>query len=340
MIPSYRHDLNEEIDLTEEVARIYGYNNIEKNIPSCSISTIPNDPVFIFENEMRNRLAGLGLTEFLSCDLMSPFLADIAKEINPRLFDALKAVYSKSEEFSILRTSLLPNLLQVAKGNFAQKNKSFAAFEIGRIHFLQNKKVEEIPMAAVLLTGKKDPSHWSLKNVDVDFFDLKGILENLFDATYSPSQHSAFHPGRQADLQMGDLIVGSLGEIHPRLLAKFDIEQPIYYAEINLMHLLNKKTRHLKMKPLSQFPSSERDWTLPLEAKMPIETIFAIVHAQKSALLEKVELIDLYSPEHQKVKNATFRFVYRDQFKTISFDEVEAEHANIVRAVSEKIGKI
>lgn len=331
-IPSYRQDITEEIDLVEEVARVYGYNNIEKSIPLCSTSLLPNDPVFLFEKEMRDSLTRAHLTEFLTCDLISPALAEIAKEISP--FPMLQTVYSKSEEFSVLRTSLLPGLLQVVKGNFAQKNYNLFAFEIGRIHLLQKKEVEEIPMVGILITGNLEELHWSRKPVEVDFFDLKGILENLLEGNFKPSNHPFFHPGRQADVHIEDLVVGSFGEIHPRLLQKFDIDKKVYYAELNLLHLLKKKKTHLKMAPLPQFPASERDLTLPLPLKAPISELFETIQKHKSHLLEKVELIDLYLPEDKEVKNATFRFVYRDPLKTISFEEVEAEHAKIARALS------
>lgn len=328
-IPSYRRDLVEEIDLVEEVARVYGYNNIEKSIPLCSTSTLPNDPVFLFENEMRLHLTRARLSEFLSCDLISPSLAEISRELTP--FSMLQTVYSKSEEFSFLRTSLLPGLLQSVKGNFAKKNHNLFAFEIGRIHFLQKKEVEEIPMVGILLTGNREDLHWSQKPEAVDFFDLKGILENLLDGSFKSSNHPFFHPGRQADVHIEDLVVGSFGEVHPRLLQKFDIEAPIYYAELNLLHLLKKKKTHLKMVPLSQFPASERDLTLTLPLKTAVGSIFETIQKHKSHLLEKVELIDLYLPEGKDVKNATFRFVYRDLLKTISFEEVETEHAKMIQ---------
>jgi phenylalanyl-tRNA synthetase beta chain len=337
-VPLYRTDISEEIDLVEEVARIYGYNNIEKTIPACTTSQIPSDPMFIFENEMRRRLAAQGLFEFLTCDLISPKLAEFSREITPPSMGFLQTTYSKSEEYSVLRTSLLPGLLQVTKGNIDQKNLSISAFEIGRIHFAQNGGVTEIPMGAILLTGKAGISNWSHKTVDVDYFDLKGIVENLLTGTFIPSQHLAFHPGRQADIQMGDLIVGSLGEVHPNLLEKFGITQRVYYAELNLESLLKLKKTQVRVAPLPQFPSSERDWTIPLDLKMPIDQLFQAIHSLPSNLLERVELIDLYHPNLAPKKNATFRFTYRDRLKTISFEEVESEHTKVMEQIAKLLG--
>jgi len=338
-VPSYRNDLTEEIDLVEEVARIYGYNNIEKKAPRCTVSQIPNDPIFVFENEMRIKLAGQGLFEFLTCDLISPKLASICEAVTPASMGFLKTVYSKSDEFSILRTSLLPGLLQVVKNNLDHKNHNISAFEIGRIHFLQNEKAVEIPMMAILLTGKSNRAHWSFKQTHVDFFDLKGIIENLIEAHFVPSNHYAFHPGRQADVLMRDLTIGSLGEIHPEVLDKFGIGERVYYAEINLAHLLSLKKTQTHVSPLSQFPSSERDWTITIDPKKPIDEIFKAIHSLHSPLLERAELIDLYLPESQNKKNATFRFAYRDKIKTISFEEVETEHAKMMQHVMNVLAK-
>lgn len=335
-IPSFRNDLNEEIDLVEEVARIYGYNNIEKTLPRCITSQIPSDPIFLYENELRRQFLGCGLTEFLTCDLLSPKLGDIAQEVTPPSMGFLKTLYSKSEEYSILRTSLLPGLLQVTKKNLDQKNLDLAAFEIGRIHFLQEGKPLEIPMGAILLTGKATHAHWNRKAADFDYFDLKGIVENIVTATFQPSKHMTFHPGRQADIHIGDLIVGSLGEVHPTLLQKFDIQQRVLYAEFHIPYLLKSKKTQTRVTPLSQFPASERDWTLPLPLHTPIDQVFQAIHATQSPLLEKAELVDLYLPDNATQKNATIRFTYRDMAKTISFDEVEKEHAKIIETVKQR----
>ncbi len=338
-VPLYRTDVNEEIDLIEEVARIYGYNHIEKPIPSCTTSQTPNDPIFLFENEMRRRLSSLGLTEFLNCDLLSPKLAEMAREITPKGMGFLQAAYSKSEEYSILRTSLLPGLLHVTKGNIDQKNQTLAAFEIGRIHFLQKNEVVEIPMGAILLTGKAKPPHWSQKAVDFDYFDLKAMIEDLSSCVFRTSHHLFFHPGRQADVYIGDKKIGSLGEVHPSFLEKFCIEQRVYYAEFHLPYLMQLKKTGVKMIPLPQFPSSERDVTLPIDQQMPIDAIFDAIRSVSSSLLEKIELIDLYLPDGVSHKNATFRFTYRDALKTISFDEVEREHTKIQQHIAKLLAK-
>jgi phenylalanyl-tRNA synthetase beta chain len=333
-VPLYRNDISEEIDLIEEVARIYGYNHIERPLPRATTAQIPHDPAYLFESELRRRLVALGLSEFLTCDLISPKLARIAQELSHEKNVLLETLHSKSEEYSILRPSLLPGLLQVIRTNLDQKNQQIAAFEIGRIHFQQDGSPIEFPMCAILLSGKEYSTHWDRKPASVDFYDLKGIAENLLEGLhissceFVPSKHPTFHPGRQADLIASGLRIGSIGELHPELLAKVDIHQKVYYAELNAQYLQKLQGPPPKMKPLPQFPSSERDWTVPQDPKANIAALLAAIEKSSTPLLEKFEVIDLYRGEGKT--NVTLRFTYRDKAKTVSFEEVEGAHSKMV----------
>ncbi|MDE3046358.1 MAG: phenylalanine--tRNA ligase subunit beta [Verrucomicrobiota bacterium] len=341
-VPLYRNDIQEEIDLIEEVARLYGYNNIDCPLPKATTPQIPDDKAYLFETDLRRRLHALGLQEFLTCDLISPKLAEIAQETSLQENTLLQTLHSKSEDYSILRPSLLPGLLQVTRSNLDQKNNTFHAFELGRIHFLQENKPIEFLMAALLLTGKEMPHHWDRKPQDVDFFELKGLIENLLTGlrlrfSITPSDHLSFHPGRQANVFLGPLCIGCFGEIHPSILAKLDIKQRVYYAELNAHHLQQHSGEIAKMAPLPQFPSSERDWTLSLDPAMNIAEFFTAADSIKPPLLEKFELIDLFRAPNKN--NITFRFTYRDRSKTISFEEVEQAHTHFVQQMSQLLSK-
>ncbi len=130
-------------------------------------------------------------------------------------------------------------------------------------------------------------------------------------------------------------MIGSLGEVHPTLLEKFDIKQRVLYAEINLQQMLFLQKKQIKAKPLSQFPASERDWTLSLPLSTPIDSVFQAIASFHVPLLEKAELIDLFIPDHSPEKKATFRFIYRDNLKTISLEEIEAAHAALMNGVTQ-----
>ena len=337
-VPSYRNDLAIEVDLIEEIARIYGYNNIEKKAPLYSTSPLPHDPAFLFEGRVRSRMRSMGLQEILTCDLIGPKLASLVAHMN-----CISVLHAKSEEYSLLRPSLLPGVLEVIRHNLDQKNHSLSLFELGRIYAAL--KSTEIPMLAIALTGKVRPHHWEAKPLDADFFDLKGDVEGLLEAlgisncTFQPSHQETFHPHAQATLHTDSMILGTLGEIHPHLLAKLDIKQRVFYAELNLASLQSLAKPHIRMTHLSAFPSTERDWTLTLPSNMTFEALQEAIRSFHSPLLEKSEFIDLYvfEEDNHSKRNATLRFTYRDPLKTLSFEEAEAVHAKLLNHVKSRL---
>lgn len=346
-VPTYRNDISIEVDLIEEVARIYGYNNIPKSIPVHISSPISHAPIYLLEKEARRRLISEGLQELLTCDLISPAQATMTLESAMNKDAIISVLHSHSIDQSVLRTTLLPGLLQVAKYNYDHGSFNLAGFEVGRIHFKEKDQYLEPTAVAIILSGKRAPYHWDPKPQDVDFFDLKGIVENFLAGfkieglEFEVSHLHTFHPGRQAKIKKGQSIIGVMGEVHPEQIAKIDIPQRVYFAEINLNELLPLIPKQWKVADLTQFPGSERDWTVTLNQDLPIETILGALRSVPSRLLEKVILLDLYKSEQigKDKKNATFRFFYRDVEKTIAFETVEREHARITTAAAEKLNQ-
>ena len=342
-VPSYRNDLRSEIDLIEEVGRMYGFNNIPRDFPRHVSSMLNSAPIFLFEEEVRTRLVAQGLQECLTCDLISPKLADMTVENALDKDKQIRVLHPASIDQSVLRTSLLPGLLEVIKFNLDRQNESMAAFEVGHIHFRDGEKFFGEPAAGIILTGKETPYHFEDKPTDTDFFDVKGHVENLLmaiglEAVFEPSHLHNFHPGRQARVKMGDVIVGALGEVHPKHLREIGIGQRVLYAEINLHDLMDLKKDVHQAKEFSLFPRSQRDWTVTLASTTPIGTILEEIRSARSTILEKVFLLDLYKSDKigKDRKNATFRFLYRDLKKTIAYEDVEKEHAILTEHIAEK----
>ncbi|MBS0621230.1 MAG: phenylalanine--tRNA ligase subunit beta [Verrucomicrobia bacterium] len=340
-VPSYRSDIEIEVDLIEEVGRVYGYNNIPKKSPAHISSTLSHAPAYLLEKEVRRRLISEGLQELMTCDLISPEQA----KLNFSHETPLTVLHSKSSDFSVLRSSLLPGLLQVVKHNLAHGNLSIAGFEVGRVHFKQGDEYIEPTAAAIVLCGKKAPYHWDPKPEPFDFYDLKGIVENLLDglgienALFEFSHMHHFHPGRQAKILHKDATIGTLGELHPTVLDECGIKERVYFAEVNLHEVIPFVKAHQKVEALPAYPGSERDWTVTLDAEMPIDKLMNATLAVPSRLLENVILLDLYKSDQigKDRKNATLRFFYRDREKTIAFETVEREHERITAAVADKI---
>lgn len=340
-IPTYRNDLNEEIDLVEEVARIYGYDNITMAKTRYTSTLLPHAPIFLFERQVRSKLVSEGLQEFLTCDLIGPSLLEIVQGNSKTDDYVAKVLNPTSVEQSILRTSLLPGLLQVVKYNWDNQNHHIAGFEIGRIHFKEGDQYKEQSIAGIILSGKQRPDHWGAKPSESDFFDLKGIVENVFkelkvkEATFQIGESDFFHPGRQASIVVGGMKVGMLGEVHPAIVRRLDVPQRLLFAEINLHDLYQLREEKQGIQPLPLYPGSERDWTITLSEAQPIAKVFEAIKGAQSQLLETVSLLDIYQSDKlgKGLKNATFRFLYRDQEKTVSQEVVDAEHGNIIAKV-------
>lgn len=341
-IPTYRHDVKEEIDLIEEVARLYGLDNIRKNEKATfRLGKLPHSPAYLFEKKVRNCLLGEGLQELLNCDLISPFQADlIAPDCMP-FRSQIKLLNPSSTEQSILRPSLLPGLLTTLKYNVDHDSHSLTGFEVGRIHFKAKEDYVERAMASVILMGKRFEKYWGDKPGDIDFFDLKGIIENLLEAlkienyTFLPSHFQNFHPSRQAVVIKDDMELGIIGEVHPRTLKRVGLTSAVFFAELNLEDLAQVCRAEIKMKPLPLYPASTRDWTITLDEKCLIADVLALIRKESSSLLESVSLHDLYRSEKlgPTLKNATFRFIYRDLDKTVSIQAVDHEHTRIIQHV-------
>lgn len=345
-IPSYRNDLQEEIDLIEEVARMYGYDNIPLSPPLYTTSTLPDSPIYLIERKARSLLIESGLTELHTCDLISPFLSELTRGNTFSEESIVSVLHPSSVEQSILRVSLLPGLLQAAKYNFDRQRFDISGFEVGKIHFKNGEHYSEPSMAGILITGNTTPHHWDPKPRPVDFFDLKGKVENFLTGfglptpTFEVSHLTPFHPGRQARVKMGDLYLGALGEVHPAHLEKIGIKQRVYYAEFNLFDLLPFQAQQTSVEPLSLYPGSERDWTIPLNEETPIGAVLNALYATPSKLLEKAYLLDLYKSAQigKDKKNATFRLSYRDKEKTVAQETVDREHSRVIQEVAKKLG--
>ncbi|NGX51263.1 MAG: hypothetical protein K1060chlam2_01128, partial [Chlamydiae bacterium] len=344
-IPSYRNDIHYEIDLIEEVARIYGYNSIKKREARVVNSSLPHAPIYLLENRVRRQLIGAGLQEFLTCDLISPELAELSLEKSLGEQEEIRVLQPSSVDQSILRSSLLPGMVQAVKYNFDRKNFDISAFEMGRVHFKDGEKYKERATAALLLTGKKRPHHWGVKPLEVDFFDLKGIIENVLEPfqlkelTFKSSSLESFHPGKQAQFYVNDVCLGALGEVHPSRLRLLDIEERVVFAQFDLHDLLEVKGGEKQMTPLPQFPGSERDWTITLKAEVALAQLFEAIDSLPSKLLKEWSLLDLYESEKlgSERKNVTFRFLYRNDRQTVEQPQVDREHERLISEITKKI---
>lgn len=340
-VPSFRHDITEEVDLIEEIGRLMGLQRDMKTPSRYAASSLPHHPLYLFEGEVRRRLLSFGLQEAITSDLISPAMAAIVTDHNITDDALVKMVNPLSAEQSILRPSLLPGLLDVVQRNANQRTFDLRFFEVGHAHLKKGNGFVEPRIFSIMLAGCKHPEHFSQKPVDWDFYDLKGMLEELFTIlgfggiSVKKSELSMLHPGRQAKVYVGDVHVGIMGEIHPELLAKLDVPQTVLFAECDMQELLNIARIPAKMQELPIFPSSDRDWTITISKNIRFNELMAKIDEVKPAICQQVSLTSIF--EHEKLgldkHNLTLHFVYRDKAKTISQEEVDKAHQTLVSGV-------
>ena len=344
--PSYRNDVHTEIEVIEEVARLYGFNNIERDQCRFSISSITHDPLYVMERKVRTKLAAEGLQEWITCNLISPQMAQIGLTPSLQKENLISMLHAKSVDQSILRATFLPPFLATVKHNHNQQQFDLAAFEVGTLHFKEGDQISEKRGLAIVLSGKEHPHHFDQKPQEVNFFTLKGHVENLMIALgitaveFRRSQLPPFHPHRQCEVVVNERVIGVMGEVHPDECAKLnlDTKKRVYFAQLDLELLMGLEVKRVNFTPLPQYPHSQRDITLTVSSEVTLESLYERITKANAPHLRNIELIDIFRDEEKVGKgkqNITLRFTYRDDEKTIEMGQVDEEHQLISTALTQ-----
>jgi phenylalanyl-tRNA synthetase beta chain len=342
-IPSWRVDLKREVDLIEEVGRLYGIEKIPATPPRGALGTNAFDSVYDQISEARRILIGLGLNEAQGQTL-------IAKpETRSQKPEEIVALANPlSSDMDVLRPSLLPGLIHSLRHNVSRKNYDMALFEIGRVFNSQNGGTKEERRIAIALTGQSAQNFWSGNERDAKFdaFDLKGIVEEFLEqfglrgiVFARRDENNALFLESAAVSLGGKLQLGELGRLLPTLAKKYDLRDSVFLAEFNLDLLLSKRNLAKSFKALPQFPSIRRDVAMLVPEATTHESVLQAVKQTKPANLENVELFDVFRgknvPEGQK--SLAYAFTYRAPEKTLTDAEVNAAHAKILEAFKSQL---
>jgi len=271
----------------------------------------------------------------------------------PGLYPAAKPIglaMPMSEERSVLRTSLLPNLVETAVYNRNRNNDDLALFEIGKAFVTEQSQLTEQPqehqLLAALLTGKRSSEHWSGKAAEVDFYDLKGMFERVAaslgiqDISYRASERVGLHPGRTAEIVLADAgesrVIGVLGQLHPALQKQKDLSDT-YVLEVELAPLVDRANFAIAYKSLPLFPASGRDLAFVVSADVPVGEMTASIKRTAGELLESVSVFDIYTGEKLGAgkKSVAFALQYRHSERTLTDEEVAELQAKIVAVLEQ-----
>ncbi|MBI1870120.1 MAG: phenylalanine--tRNA ligase subunit beta [Chlamydiae bacterium] len=348
-IPSFRYDLTKEVDLIEEVARLWGYQHIPENSPRIgfSLESSPLPKAYQTRSKAKRVLQGLGLNEAITYSFSS--LEILEKTFQKK--EAIPLMNPLRQDNGYLRTSLIPGLITVLSFNEHRGMSHIQYFEIGKCFLPPPKKeVEdfersrEIETLGIAMMGKKEEGRWGNKEVRearCDFFDLKGLIEEFFDAiglsnvSFQKAQAPGFHPGRSTEVFVNQESLGFLGEVHPDLTGNFDLREKVFLAEFNFEILLENLNLGKKFQELPRYPSIHRDMALLIEKERMHEEIVKVIWEKADQILKEVRLFDVYQgpqvPAHQK--SLAYTLTFRSDAGTLKDEEVDA----VERQIKEKL---
>ncbi|MBP5974931.1 phenylalanine--tRNA ligase subunit beta [Brasilonema sp. CT11] len=339
-VPPYRYrDLEREIDLIEEIARLYGYDRFCDTLPDkAEAGYLPVDQELV--RKLRALLRAEGLTELIHYSLVKPGEDRQIVLANPLFV-----------EYSALRTDLISGLIDAFQYNLEQGNGSLNGFEIGRI-FWQEEGLQETDVIAGIMGGDISFSKWTRSDrpQPMTWFEAKGILENVFQqfglqVEYQPDcRDSRLHPGRTASLWIGGNRLGLFGQLHPQLRQKKGLPDSVYLFQLDLDVLLDSLDEDEiltpQFHPYSTYPASDRDIAFFAPVKVSVAEIEKVITKAGKELLKSVELFDEYRGEHvpQGQRSLAFRLIYRVSDRTLTDSEVEPVHNKVREALAEKFG--
>lgn len=341
IVPTFRDDIEIEADIIEEIARLYGYENIPSKLMDTTFTQGVISEKQKIINIAKESLTAQGLFETLTYSFISPSAFNkINLKTEDSLRKAIKLLNPLGEDQSIMRTTIIPNMLELIGRNYNRKIDEGCFFEISKVYLAKTLPLKDLPNERETLTIGIYGNY--------DFYDLKGIIENLL---YSlninkyrilPSNHDSFHPGKTAELLINNRRIGYLGEMHPYVLNNFAIPTKVYVAELDFDEIISQTDLNRKYIPLPRFPSIERDIAVIVSEEIAAGQVEEIIRNKGAKLIEKVELFDVYrgSQIEEGYKSLAFRINYRSNEKTLTDDDITKVHNRILNSLANQVGAI
>jgi phenylalanyl-tRNA synthetase beta chain len=349
MPPSFRPDLEREIDMVEEIARIHGYSKIKSSLPSCAMTPGLPDKVRDSARTAKETMYNAGYTEVINYSFINPQDFDrlMLHEDDPRR----KAVALRNPltvEQSVMRTTLVPSLLGNLAWNLSRGVRRLKIFELSKVFLSGGPGLPNEPLRlSGLAVGPRDLCLWDKRQGEPDFFDIKGVVETLLDglriegAVFSPASDVPFlHPGKAAWVMIGGREAGFVGQLHPEVQARYDVSAPAYVFELDLEALVEMEGEEPSYRQLPKYPAVERDVAVIVPEEVTSFSVQKTIESLKLDIIEDIKLFDYYAgrPIPKGRKSLAYTITYRSPNRTLTDEEVNAEHLVVMNALKERLG--
>ena len=337
-VPSWRGDVEHYSDIAEEVARFYGYNNIPTRFTGAISTCGGFTPVQQSERRVGELCRAMGLDEIITYSFISPSYYDkIRMPADSPLRDSLRILNPLGEDTSIMRTTILPSMLEILTRNYNYRNKSAALYEIGRIYLKRADGLADEPK--IVSMGAYGP--------EMNFFRIKGWVEELCSGLGIDKLHFAaerenqsYHPGRCAKVWCGETYIGILGQIHPAVAANYGVDAEMYCAELSFDALHSLRGGIPVYKPLPRFPAVTRDIAVVCGAEIPVGDMVDHIMAEGGQYLKSCRIFDVYTGHHiaEGKKSVAFSLTMRADDQTLTDDHAEETVKKVLAALERKFG--
>ncbi|MBI5972159.1 phenylalanine--tRNA ligase subunit beta [Staphylococcus caledonicus] len=341
-VPSRRKDITIKEDLIEEVARIYGYDDIPSSLPIFGEVTSGELTDRQYKTRtVKETLEGAGLNQAITYSLVSK---DHAKDFALQERPTISLLMPMSEAHSTLRQSLLPHLIEATAYNVVRKNKDVRLYEVGRVFFGngEGELPDEVEYLSGILTGEYMVNAWQGKKEEIDFFIAKGVVDRVaeklnLEFSYKAGEISGLHPGRTAIVSLNGTEIGFIGELHPQVAADNDLKRT-YVFELNYDAMMEVAVGYINYAPIPKFPGVTRDIALEVNHDVPSSELLQTIHDNGEDILQHTLVFDVYEGEHleEGKKSVAIRLNYLDTEDTLTDERVSKVHDKVLEALQAK----
>lgn len=341
-IPTFRPDLECEADIAEEVARLYGYDNIETTLETGTPTVGKKNYKQIIADKVLQSMTALGFSEIMNYSFESPKVFDklnISEDSDLR--KTVKITNPLGEDFSIMRTSTLNGMIQSLSTNYNKRNDEAMLFEMGKVYIPKALPLTELPIEKEVLSV----GFYEIKN-KYDFFYLKGVIEEFFkvmgvgEAAFSPDETISYmHPYRTAKIEVCGKEAGFLGEVHPDICKNYDLGAKAYVSVIDMAVIRENAKLAMEYKTLPKYPATSRDISMLVKDDIIVKDIENAIKERGGKILENITLFDVYkgSQIEEGYKSVSYSISFRDNEKTLTDEEVSKQMNKILKNLEEKV---
>lgn len=342
-VPSWRNDVTCMADISEEIARLHGFDKIKSTLPNGVSMQGTQSAKQTFIDKVKASLSSQGLYETISFALTNE---ETFNKLNiPQdspLRKAVPIMNPLSDEYPLVRTTLLSSIFDNLARNLARKNDDVALFEVGSVFFPKALPVTELPDEVVkiagAITGRRNAQGWNQTNDMVDFYDAKGIIEELFANlrvtryTVEAGTHYAMHPGKTALFKKGRDVIATVGEVHPAVLSAYGITKPVYIFELDATTVMKYMAKDLKYKALPKYPATSRDLAMLVDVDVNAADIEKAMTKAAGQNLTQITLFDVYTGKQveEGKKSLAFSLTFQSNDKTLTDAEIDPAIEKIV----------